>query len=88
MKYEGYIKRQHAEIKRTEKAHSMKICNIDYSCVTGLRLEAREKLMKIRPETLGQASRIGGVNPADIAVLRIYGEKLKVRLPDVRGVRK
>ena len=51
--------------------------NVDYAAVISLRLEARQKLERIRPETLGQASRISGVNPADIAVLQVYLEKHK-----------
>ncbi|KAI0562767.1 flavin-dependent tRNA:m5U methyltransferase trmFO [Gracilaria domingensis] len=79
VKYEGYIKRQFDEIEKTKKAFSKRLPDIDYSSVNGLRLEAREKLSKIRPETLGQAARIGGVNPADIAVLNVFVEKLRVQ---------
>ena len=51
--------------------------NMDYSQISGLAMEAREKLNKIQPETLAQASRVSGVNPADISVLMIYLEQLK-----------
>ena len=73
IKYDGYIKRELAEVERhmrlEEKALSS---DIDYASITGLRLEAAEKLNKIRPTSVGQASRISGVNPADINVLLIY----------------
>ena len=73
IKYEGYIIRQQAQVNdmlRLEKKAIPK--DIDYSKVHGLRLEAREKLDKIRPESIGQASRISGVSPSDISVLLIY----------------
>lgn len=80
LKYEGYIKRQHDEVEKTRKALTKQIDpSFDYSEVRGLRNEAREKLSKLRPETVGQASRIGGVNPADIAVLNVYLERMKGR---------
>ena len=73
IKYEGYIKRQLAEVKRREKLDEKKIPeNIDYTSVKGLRLEAIQKLSSVRPLTIGQASRISGVSPADISVLMIY----------------
>ena len=73
IKYDGYIKRELREASR-HKALDMKPIprDIDYKKVLGLRLEAVEKLEKIRPQSLGQASRISGVNPADISVLLIY----------------
>jgi tRNA uridine 5-carboxymethylaminomethyl modification enzyme len=72
VKYEGYIKKQEAQIKEMRRIESKKIpSDIDYSSLKGLRLEAIEKLSKIRPENLGQASRISGVNPADITALNI-----------------
>lgn len=77
VKYEGYIKRQEQQIKEMRRIERKKIPdNIDYSKLKGLRLEAVEKLSKIRPENLGQASRISGVNPADIAALNIILESL------------
>lgn len=75
VKYEGYIKRQQLQVeqyKRLEKRHIPK--DIDFSNIHGLRLEARQKLTKIRPLSVGQASRISGVSPADISVLLIYLE--------------
>ena len=73
LKYEGYIKRQLqdiAEMRRLEKRLLPK--DIDYAQIVGLRLEAREKLNKVRPENIGQAGRISGVSPADISVLLIW----------------
>lgn len=76
IKYEGYIKRQQAQV---DEMHRLEVRtlpqSIDYNAITGLRLEAREKLTKIRPKSVGQASRISGVSPADISVLLIYLEK-------------
>ena len=73
LKYEGYIKRQLAQVAEQKRLEVKKIPDdIDYDKITNLRLEAIEKLKKIRPETIGQASRISGVSPADISVLLIY----------------
>jgi tRNA uridine 5-carboxymethylaminomethyl modification enzyme len=73
LKYEGYIQRQLAQAEQFKKLESKKIPReTDYLAIEGLRLEARQKLDKIRPESLGQASRISGVSPADIAVLILY----------------
>ncbi len=77
IKYEGYIKKQEAQIKEMRRIEAKKIPeDIDYSALKGLRLEAVEKLSKIRPSNLGQASRISGVNPADITALNIILESL------------
>ncbi|MBR6708311.1 MAG: tRNA uridine-5-carboxymethylaminomethyl(34) synthesis enzyme MnmG [Clostridia bacterium] len=73
IKYAGYIKRQLAEVKRTERQESFRLPeDIDYTAITGLRIEAVQKLQKLRPLTLGQAGRISGVSPADIGVLMIF----------------
>ena len=73
LKYEGYIKRQQAQIREMRRLESKQIPeDICYDKIDGLRLEAREKLGKIRPQNVGQASRISGVSPADISVLLIY----------------
>ena len=77
VKYEGYLKQQEEDIKKLEKEESLKIPeDVDYLNLKGLRLEARQKLDKIKPKTISQASRISGVSPADISVLIIY---LKMR---------
>ena len=73
IKYEGYIKRQLAEVERRARLEAKRIPEgIDYHEVKGLRLEAIQKLSNVRPLTIGQASRISGVSPADISVLMIY----------------
>ena len=73
IKYEGYIERQKNEAKKLEKLSEKKLSpDIDYSKIDGLRLEARQKLNKIKPSDIGQASRISGVSPADISVLLIW----------------
>jgi tRNA uridine 5-carboxymethylaminomethyl modification enzyme len=76
LKYEGYIKRQEDSIARAERAESKVIPDrLDYESIRGLRVEARQKFTKIRPASLGQAGRISGITPADIALLTIYLEK-------------
>ena len=73
IKYEGYIKRQLAEVGRRARLEEKRLPeNIDYSAIRGLRLEAAQKLSAVRPLTVGQASRISGVSPADVSVLMIY----------------
>lgn len=77
IKYEGYLKRQEAQVAEMRRLEVRKLPeDIDYSKIVGLRLEAIEKLNKVRPENIGQASRISGVSPADISVLliRLQGE--------------
>lgn len=76
LKYEGYIKRQNAKVEEMRRLEVKKIpADIDYDDVYSLRLEAREKLKKVRPESVGQASRISGVSPSDISVLIVYLSK-------------
>ena len=73
IKYEGYIARQERQVAQFAKTEKKRIpAGIDYDDVKSLRLEARQKLMDFRPETLGQASRISGVTPADVNVLYVY----------------
>lgn len=75
LKYEGYIKRQEAQAEQMKKTEQRRLPeDIDYSNIHGLRLEARQKLNKIRPLSIGQASRISGVSPSDISVLIIWLE--------------
>ena len=76
IKYEGYIKKQLQQIERYKKLEEKRLDeDLDYESIDGLRLEARQKLSKIRPSSIGQASRISGVSPADINVLMVYLEK-------------
>ena len=78
IKYEGYIQRQLRQVEEFSRMENRKLpAGIDYETVAGLRIEARQKLSVIRPENFGQASRISGVSPADIAALMIYTEKEK-----------
>ena len=73
VKYEGYIKRQHDQVAKFEQYEEMIIPeSFDYSQLTSLSAEGKEKLMKVRPHSIGQASRISGVTPADISVLMVY----------------
>lgn len=76
VKYKGYIKLQQAQVEKFKKLEAKLLPqDIDYSTIKGLRLEARQKLNKIKPNSVGQASRISGVSPADISVLLIYLEQ-------------
>ena len=80
IKYEGYIRKQLQQIEKFKRLEDKKLSeNIDYSHIEGLRIEAKEKLEKFRPLSIGQASRISGVSPADINVLLIYLEKHRRR---------
>ena len=77
IRYEGYINRQERQVEQFKKLERKLIpADIDYNDVSSLRLEARQKLEKFRPVNIGQASRIGGVNPADVSVLIIYLDSL------------
>lgn len=76
IKYDGYLKKQEAQIEQMRKLENKRLPeNADYTSLSGLRLEARQKLDKLRPASIGQASRISGVSPADIAVLLVALEK-------------
>ncbi len=76
IKYEGYIKMQMEQVSRMEKIENRRLPEqLDYSQITGLRNEAKQKLDKIKPVSVGQASRISGVSPADISVLLVYLEQ-------------
>lgn len=76
IKYEGYIKLQMEQVARMEKIENRRLSeDLDYSLITGLRNEAKQKLNKIKPVSVGQASRISGVSPADISVLLVYLEQ-------------
>ena len=76
LKYEGYIARQQRQVEEMRRLEGRSLpADLDYNALAGLRLEARQKLTAIRPLNLGQASRISGVSPADIAALMIYLER-------------
>ena len=73
LKYEGYIRRQMSQVAQFKKMENKKIpVDIDYDAIPSIRIEARQKLKQVRPENVGQASRISGVSPADISVLLVY----------------
>ena len=77
IKYEGYISLENAQVEKFKKLENKKLPkDINYSDIKGLRLEARQKLDKVKPMSVGQASRISGVSPADISVLLIYLEMI------------
>ena len=83
IKYEGYIKRQAAQVNRFKKLEDVKLsADTDYDSIYGLRIEARQKLKQVKPLSLGRASRISGVSPADISVLLIYLEQQKKKGAD------
>jgi len=78
VKYEGYIKLQESQVEKFKKLEEKALsCEMDYSKIKGLRIEAMQKLNKIKPISIGQASRISGVSPADVSVLLIYIEQEK-----------
>lgn len=78
LKFEGYVRRQEIDVAKMQNIENIQIpSSIIYKTLQGLRIEAKEKLMKYLPATLGQASRISGISPADISVLRVHLESLK-----------
>ena len=78
-KYEGYIKKEDAKVEKLKRMEAKKIpARINYNAIEGLATEARQKLTKIQPETLAQASRISGVNSADISILAVYIEQGRI----------
>ena len=80
IKYEGYIKKANEQVERMRKMEDKKIPeDIDYDAISGLATEAKEKLKEIQPISIGQASRISGVNPSDISILLVYIEQGKVK---------
>jgi tRNA uridine 5-carboxymethylaminomethyl modification enzyme len=79
IKYEGYIEKSLQQVERMKKMENKKVPeNIDYDAISGLANEARQKLKEVRPLSVGQASRVSGVNPADISILLIYLEQGKI----------
>ena len=80
IKYDGYIKRQQKQVEQFNKLEKKRIPeDIDYDVIKSLRIEAVQKLKQYRPLSIGQASRISGVSPADISVLLIYLEQMHHR---------
>ena len=78
VKYEGYIKMQEEQVESFKKLEKKLLPeNLDYEEIKGLRIEARQKLNKVKPYSIGQSSRISGVSPADISVLLVYLEQRK-----------
>ena len=84
IKYEGYIKKAMEKVEKLKRMEAKKIPeNIDYAAINGLATEAKQKLQKIQPETIAQASRISGVNPADLSILMVYIEQGKIAKVEV-----
>ena len=89
LKYEGYIARERDNIERLQRFEALRIPpSLDYAAFTALSQEGREKLQQVRPRTLGQASRISGVSPADLSILlvqlRASGRARERGIPDAR----
>ncbi len=83
VKYEGYIERQHRQVARLSRMEEVRLpCDLDYSSISGLLAESRQKLEALRPLTLGQAGRISGVTPTDIHLLSVYLNSLSRRETD------
>ena len=81
IKYAGYIQRQLAELQRFRELEAKEIPDwLDYDAIPGLRIEARQKLKQIRPRTIGQASRISGVSPADLSLVMVWIKRGKAAL--------
>ena len=78
IKYEGYIEKSLQQVERMKKMESKNSVDIDYDAISSLASEARQKLKDVRPLSVGQASRISGVNPADISILLVYIEQGKI----------
>ncbi|MCJ2389098.1 tRNA uridine-5-carboxymethylaminomethyl(34) synthesis enzyme MnmG, partial [Limosilactobacillus fermentum] len=79
VKYEGYIEKSLQQVDRLKKMENKKIPeNIDYDAISGLATEARQKLKQVTPLSVAQASRISGVNPADVSILLVYLEQGKI----------
>ena len=84
IKYDGYISRQIKQVEQFKKLEKKRLpSNFDYNQISGLRIEAQQKLNLYQPLNIGQASRISGVSPADISVLLVYLEQLKFLNPDL-----
>ncbi len=84
VKYDGYISRQIKQVEQYKKLEKKRLpTDFDYNLISGLRLEAQQKLNKLQPLSIGQASRISGVSPADISVILVYLEQLKYSNPDL-----
>jgi tRNA uridine 5-carboxymethylaminomethyl modification enzyme len=78
IKYQGYIEKQKKQVEQFRKLEGKRIPDdIDYDRIKGLRKESRDRLKQVRPVSIGQASRISGVNPADISILLVYLEQQK-----------
>jgi tRNA uridine 5-carboxymethylaminomethyl modification enzyme len=85
-KYAGYIEKQLVEVARFRRLEDRRIpSDLDYSLLVGLRAEAQETLTRVRPATVGQASRLAGVNPADISVLLVHLKRLGAAVPEKRS---
>lgn len=83
IKYEGYIKKAQAKVEKLKRIEAKHIPeNIDYEAINGIATEAKQKLQKIEPETIAQASRISGVNPSDLSILMVYLEQGKIAKKD------
>ena len=84
IKYDGYIARQIKQVEQFKKLEKKRLPqNFDYNTISGLRIEAQQKLNLYQPSSIGQASRISGVTPADTSVLLVFLEQLKYLNPDL-----